>query len=409
MHRGSSQYPSPRVTRTTSFGSNASTSSGRSTGVYNECIKKTTSFDDEDSTTDSSSEMAEEDDESSCGVIDATLAQEVSILRKEIDSVKSSLAGLQKDRVEMLNEKKQLEEQYHEAKAEVKKTLETSTNELLSYNRLLNEKMEKLSLELSNVSPLESEDGSEWPDAYATIMSNCVNQAKELELLQSQIEKSKEDFRLLLSVKDEIERTLEAKEHEYLEKIRQCEAVTSGQAGMIDSMESLLKDLEGKMDKLINEKIQQQQAAAIGKKKTHRKQKSSISSTASSLRRQSSSGGVEQLKKPPPSMSGTSTPSRHRHQSSISSISQISHAPIVAEREHIRPVSPAPSKDSSTSNLPTSDLIPPYCISPPQVRQKVENPITFLTDEARIQHQSRFSLAKRWIEDDEVSGCQHES
>ncbi|CAG8785222.1 9527_t:CDS:1, partial [Acaulospora morrowiae] len=123
MLRGGSQYPSPRVTRTTSFGSNTSTNSGRSisTGVYNECIKKTTSFDDEDSVSDScsSSEMVDDDDnESSFGAIDSTLAKEVTMLRKEIDSVKSSLAGLQKDHVEMLNEKKQLEEQYNEAKAE---------------------------------------------------------------------------------------------------------------------------------------------------------------------------------------------------------------------------------------------------------------------------------------------------
>ncbi|CAG8649673.1 2532_t:CDS:2, partial [Acaulospora morrowiae] len=289
------------------------------------------------------------------------------------------------------------------------------TNELLSYNKLLNEKMEKLSLELSNVPPSEvsSEDGGEWPEAYNTIMNNCFNQAKELELLQSQLEKSKEDFRMLLNVKDEIERSLGEKEREYLEQIRQCEAVTTGQAGMIDSMEILLKDLEGKMDKLINEKIQQQQAAANEKKKkTHRKQNSSISSMKS-LRHQNSNSELSHSKKqlqPQPQLSNVSgrmTPSRHGHRPSISSISIAS---VVAEREQVRPVSPAPSKESLLSNQPSSDFKPLHCLSPPHSRPKpVTNPATLLTDEVRIQYQNRFSLAKRWVEDDDVTTCQHES
>ncbi|CAJ0842755.1 11392_t:CDS:2, partial [Entrophospora sp. SA101] len=91
------------------------------------------------------------------------------------------------------------------------------------------------------------------PPEYKLIMNTCVKQAEELELFRSETEKNKKDFLALINVKESIELLLEEKEKEYLEKIRECEAVTGGQTGMINSMEFLLKDLEGKMDCLINE------------------------------------------------------------------------------------------------------------------------------------------------------------
>ncbi|CAG8594336.1 1231_t:CDS:2 [Ambispora gerdemannii] len=176
---------------------------------------------------------------------DPKLADQVTLLRKEIESVKKSLAGLQKDHKTMLNEKKELEEQYKNAKNEVTKTIESS-NEMLHLHEILNAKVEKLSLNLVS----NNNETTEIPEEYKNIMNNCMLQAQELNLLQAQLEKSKAEFRQLLGVKEDIESMLEKKEREYLEGIRQCEAVTTGQTGMINSMETLLMELEAKMDKL---------------------------------------------------------------------------------------------------------------------------------------------------------------
>jgi len=397
-HNFSKDLPG-KESRTTSFSSTKSNKSTQSmnkslTAFYNERIEKRTSMafdeDDDDICSDSdsdttlsvSSSVCDDDVRESRRVNrnnrNNQLAKQVSLLRKEIDVVKSSLEGLQKDHREMLNEKKQLEQQYQEAKYEVTKTLECSTNDLMEYNELLNAKMEKLSLEMgvvpscdnSDFSPF-SEDTSiinsngEWPIEYTNIMNNCVQQAKELEYLQVELEKSKQDFRLLLSFKEEIEKTLEEKEREYLEKLRECEAVANYQVGTIGSMEKLLKELEIKMDKLQNEQRQ------------------------------------ERLE-------------RHKHSSSLLSISSILSNGEKSKKKHaqkasvdIKNASLQNNSSNDNSTIPAEDLIPSYCLSPPQSRrQSCTNPITLFTDEERIRHQTRFCLAKRWVEDDEVSICQ---
>ncbi|RIA86869.1 hypothetical protein C1645_778538 [Glomus cerebriforme] len=391
---------SGKESRTTSFSSTKSNKSSQSmnkslTAFYNERIEKRTSmaFDDEDDDvvdSDSDSDTTLSVSSSACGE-DAQddkrnnrnnkLARQVSLLRKEIDVVKSSLEGLQKDHKAMLNEKKQLEQQYHETKYEVTKTLECSTNDLMEYNELLNAKMEKLSLELGVVSSRDNSDFSsssddsiinnngEWPIEYANIMNNCVQQAKELEYLQVELEKSKQDFRSLLSFKEEIEKTLEEKEREYLEKLRECEAVANYQVGTIDSMEKLLKELEVKMDKLLLERNEQRQ-----ERLEKHKHNSSISSHLSASSIISNS---EKRKK------------KHAQQASV----DIKNASL--------------QNNSSNDNSTVEELIPAYCLSPPQSRrQSYTNPITLFTDEERIRHQTRFCLAKRWVEDDEVSICQ---
>nr|CAG8445573.1 6187_t:CDS:2 [Entrophospora candida] len=214
----------------------------------------------------------------------------------------------------MLEGKKQLEQEYQETKKEVTKTLESSTKDLETYNALLNSRIEKPSLELSTI----------------------VN-SKELELFQSEIEKSKKDFMTLINFKEKIELLLEEKEKEYLERLRECEAVTEGQSGMINSMEGLLKELEGKMVRLRNEKQQR---------------KNSLLSSIDSINLQKS-------------RSRESNNSNHHHHS--------------------------------------SDEFNPSELSR---RQSYTNPISLFTDEERVRHQSRFGLAKRWVEDDEVSMCQ---
>ncbi|CAG8823401.1 30993_t:CDS:1, partial [Racocetra persica] len=259
-YRGGSS-PS-RGSRTTSFGSKTSGSSRMSIGsqqvpsslstFYNERIEKTTSFDDEDSageeTMSCNSPMF--DDYDNAFAIDSNLVQEVYLLRKEIDAVKNSLAGLQKNRVDTLNEKKQLEQQYQEAKSEVTRTLETSLNDSFSCNELLNTDVQKLSLELSagNSDTVSEDNNNDLSPEYENIMNDCVHLAKELELSQSQLEKSKCEFRDLLTVKEKIDISFEAQEREYCERIRQFEAVISGQSVMIDQMETLLRDAEGKIE-----------------------------------------------------------------------------------------------------------------------------------------------------------------
>ncbi|CAG8444675.1 8689_t:CDS:2 [Funneliformis caledonium] len=387
---------SGKESRTTSFSSTKSNKSNKSslsmnktlTAFYNERIEKRTAFDnDDDECSDSESDttlsVSSGDDIRECkkGHRRNRLARQLSMLRKEIDVVKSSLSGLQKDHKVMLDEKKQLEQQYQEAKYEVTKTLENSANDLIEYNELLNAKMEKLTMELGVLpsnenSPLSDDNGiisggnGEWPMAYANIMNNCVQQANKLEFLQAELEKSKRDFRLLLDFKEEIEKTLEEKERVYLEQIRHCEAVTNGQAGMIDSMEKLLKELEDKMDKLLLEKSEKRQERFV----------------------------------------------KHKHNSSVSS--HLSASSIIGEKKRrraqrvsidIKKGSPPNncSIDNSINLTPAEELVPAYCLAPPQTRrQSYTNPISLFTDEERIRHQSRFCLAKRWVEDDEVSICQ---
>jgi len=372
---------SGKESRTTSFSSSNSNKSTPSinktlSAFYNERIEKRTAFDDDDddeddecseSETDTTLSVSSDEDGRDCRKgrgRKIRLAKQVSLLRKEIDVVKSSLAGLQKDHKAMLNEKRQLEQQYQEAKNEVTKTLESSANELMDYNELLNSRMEKLSLELGGISSHDnsaispsSEDG-EWPKEYANIMNNCVQQAKELEYLQAELEKSKQDFLLLLSFKEEIEKTLEEKEREYLEQIRHCEAVVTGQAGMIDSMENLLKELEGKMDKLLLEKNEKRQERFV----------------------------------------------KHKHNSSVGSHSSASSimSNIISNNEKRKKASVVIKKDSIINNslnddplnsTSTEELVPAYCLSPPQPRrQSYTNPLSLFTDEGRIQHQTRFGM-----------------
>jgi chromosome segregation ATPase len=376
-HNFSPKDLSGKESRTTSFSSTRSNNSTQSmnkslTAFYNERIEKRTSmaFDDEDDDdicSDSDSDTTLSVSSSACGedvresrkdIRNNRLAKQVSLLRKEIEVVKSSLEGLQKDHKEILNEKRQLEQQYQEAKNEVTKTLECSTNDLMEYNELLNAKMEKLSLELGVVSSRDNSDFSpfsedtsiicsngEWPIEYTNIMNNCVQQAKELEYLQVELEKSKQDFRLLLSFKEEIEKTLEEKEREYLEKLRESEAVANYQVGAIDSVEKLLKELEGKMDKLQNEQQER-----------HERHKHSPSSVSSIL----SNGEKQKLKK------------KHAQKASVD-------------------IRNASLQNNSSNDNSVEELIPSYCLSPPQSRRKsCTNPITLFTDEERIRHQTRF-------------------
>ncbi|RHZ64192.1 hypothetical protein Glove_326g140 [Diversispora epigaea] len=485
------------VERKPNFGSNGRRNNNISSllsTIYNERIEKTTSFDYEDCESTVSSNLEEEEE-------DSKLAQKVSLLRKEIEAVKDSLSWLQKDHKKMLNEKKQLEDQYFEAKDEVKKTLETNEDELISCQEILNAKLDNITTPIipdaiAQIAQITSDFMTEVPEEYEEIMKNCVDHAKELTLIQTQLEKSKEDFNTLLNVRDEIERTLEVQEKKYLERIRECEAVTSGQSGMIDSMETLLKDLEGKMDKLINEKIQKlKQKEHL--KKSHRRNKSSISSmasissqnsqqsqqsqqsqysqysTTSFLAHQRQKSNISSLlnaglfsgcKRQQPSLTtnnNNNNNNNHHHQSSqrpnhvshysCSSISSnnsshyhhrrlsnsssgsnsSSPASAIVERRKKQqrdqelsrlvintnavtsnassPISWSNIKTSSDdeSVVSTSELIPAHCLSPPHARNKsCTNPISLLTDEVRIRHQKRYSLAERWVEDDEVSACQ---
>ncbi|KAF0390607.1 FYVE-domain-containing protein [Gigaspora margarita] len=257
-----------RGSRTTSFGSNTSSSSSRMSAgsqqvpsslsaFYNERIEKTTSFDDdEDSageeTMSCNSPIFDEYDDTF--TVDSSLVQEVFLLRKEIDAVKNSLAGLQKDRVDTLIFFLQLEQQFQEAK-----------------------------------------------------------------------------------IKEKIFFFLEAQEREYCERIRQFEAVISGQSIMIDQME---------------------------------KQSISGSTTINTT-------GFFFL-------TGLNSINGGRRKSQDI-------ARTINNMEHCH----------------SSELVPSYCLSPPQTRiRSYANPALLFTDEERVRHHKRFSLAKRWVEDDEVSECQ---
>ncbi|CAJ0644988.1 684_t:CDS:2 [Entrophospora sp. SA101] len=262
------------------------------------------------------------------------------MLKKEIDTVKNSLASLQKDHKEMLKEKKQLEKEYEETKNEVTKTLELNSKDIKIYNDLLNSKMEKLNLESSIAA------SSYEKSIYKLIMNTCVKQAEELELFRSETEKNKKDFLALINVKESIELLLEEKEKEYLEKIRECEAVTGGQTGMINSMEFLLKDLEGKMDCLINENQRRKNSLMKNRQEDQHKDLHNL----------------------------------NNH--SIDS--------IILQKSKSR------ESDYNSDEFGPSDLIPFRCL------QSYTNPISLFTDEERIKHQS----PKRWVEDDEVSTCQ---
>ncbi|CAG8673537.1 9955_t:CDS:2, partial [Acaulospora morrowiae] len=115
-----------------------------------------------------------------------------------------------------------------------------------------------------------------------------------------------------------------------------------------------------------------------------------------SLRHQNSNSELshskKQLQPQSPNVSGRMTPSRHGHRPSISSISVAS---VVAEREQVRPASPAPSKESLLSNQPSSDLTPLYCLSPPHSRPKpVTNPATLLTDEVWQNDGSKMTMCQ---------------
>ncbi|CAJ0915839.1 9744_t:CDS:2 [Entrophospora sp. SA101] len=383
-----------------------------------------------------------------------------------------------------------------ETKDEVAKTLETSEKDLQAYNDLLNSKIKKLSLELSshnNSSPSadnndndsdscsinSTNSNDDLPPECKTIMNNCVKQAKELELLESEIEKSKKDFSTLLEIKGRIEHSLEIKENEYLERIKECEAITESQTGMIDSMEGLLKDLVGKMDRLKDEKARRllpqrpqstlsnyysHDAASIQRSKSSlnnhytydpakvsnlQRSKSSLnnhytydSAATSNIQRTKSSLSNHYLHEPTKmsnaqrsksslsnhSLDPTNTSNMQRSKSSLSnhyvndttkksrtksSLSNINtniFGTIMTslKRSQSKESNCNYSNYSSSDEYNPSELMPARCISPPRSRrQSYTNPISLFTDEERVKHQSRFVLAKRWVEDDEVSVCRH--
>nr|CAG8565213.1 10267_t:CDS:2 [Entrophospora candida] len=411
-----------------------------------------------------------------------------------------------------------------ETKDEVAKTLETSEKDLQAYNDLLNSKIKKLSLELSshnNSSPsadnndndsdisdsCSTNSNDDLPPECKTIMNNCVKQAKELELLESEIEKSKKDFSALLEIKGRIEHSLEIKENEYLERIKECEAITESQTGMIDSMEGLLKDLVGKMDRLKDEKARRKlkhqhrhsSSFSIDHHHSHKKSRNSLlpqrpqstlsnyySHDAASIQRSKSSlnnhytydpAKVSNLQRSKSSLNNhytydsaatsniqrtksslsnhylhepTKMSNSQRSKSSLSNhsldptnTSNMQRSKSSLSNHYVNDTTKKSRTKSSLSNINTnifgsimtslslkrsqskesncnysnysssdeynpSELMPARCISPPRSRrQSYTNPISLFTDEERVKHQSRFVLAERWVEDDEVSVCRH--
>nr|CAG8617318.1 4120_t:CDS:2 [Entrophospora candida] len=234
------------------------------------------------------------------------------------------------------------------------------------------------------------------PPEYKLIMNTCVKQAEELELFRSETEKNKKDFMALINVKESIELLLEEKEKEYLEKIRECEAVTGGQTGMINSMEFLLKDLEGKMDCLINEN--QRRKNSLIKNRQEDQHKDRQHKDQKKIINQNKNINIK---------------SHHHNKSSISTLVNPDNNDLAANMNGIKKghnlnnhsidsiilqKSKSRESDYNSDEFGPSDLIPFRCL------QSYTNPISLFTDEERVKHQSR--LAKRWVEDDEVSTCQ---
>ncbi|CAG8504324.1 1313_t:CDS:2 [Racocetra fulgida] len=357
-YRGGSS-PS-RGSRTTSFGSNTSGSSRMSIGsqqvpssFYNERIEKTTSFDDEDSageeTMSCNSPMFDEYDNPFA--IDSNLVQEVYLLRKEIDAVKNSLAGLQKNRVDTLNEKKQLEQQYQEAKSEVTRTLETSLNDSFSCNELLNTDVQKLSLELSagnsdiNLDITSEDNNNELSPEYENIMNDCVHLAKELELSKSQLEKSKSDFRDLLTVKEKIEISFETQEREYRARIRHQQSNESDSHHKGHHKGHRSQSSRSSISSFLAQQRQQSGMSSItprdtrGHSRSHSKQKSISGSTTINATGSAGSTG-----------SGSCLDGEKRKSGQLTDITR-----SINQMEHYH----------------SSELMPSYCLSPPRVYFKL--------------------------------------
>ncbi|CAG8611858.1 8018_t:CDS:2, partial [Paraglomus brasilianum] len=373
----------------------------RDRSFYKESIEKKTSMgltDDEDTESETLSCVSTtvSDDEKEK---DPTVFDQVSQLKKEIDSVKETLAGLQLDHAAMLNEKKHLEVQYKQTRDEVVATLEDS-KELLKRDDFLNSVTSRLSIDLESGSDFSDD---EIPIEWKSVMDNCRRQADELNDLQSQMDKSRIAFRELLDMKRDIEYTLELKEREYEEKIRQVEAVASGQSTMINSMETLLKGLECKMDRLMSETHRRHTMGPTigdGNYGHARKQSSSSNSGAavgsgsgSNKNNNGNAGEKKTVKKHKPQQNSISLLKKELEKSE-----KIEKNEKKSERKN----------DRKSLDADASGLMPARCLSPPQSRREsYTNPMLLMTDEEIIRHQARFALTKRWVEDDEVSTCQH--
>jgi chromosome segregation ATPase len=286
--------------------------------TFNERIEKCTNFngDEEDGLSDSDTlSCASSDKEEK----DPNLSHQVLTLRKEIESVKKSLIGMQRDHKAMLLEKQQLQTEFHQARSEANATLESS-KELLQHNEMINTRMERLALTLEGVSNTSDD---ELPEEYQAIMNNVSVQAKQLSMLQDQLIKNKKDFRELLYMKEGIERTLAEKETEYEERIRQYEAIAAGKAGMIDQMEVLLRELKVKMDRLIGEK-----------ENRHRH-----NPTGSTVSAKSISDSIKNRRKQSLADNGGSASTEQQSESS----------------------------NRKSDEFDAADLVPAYCLSPPQV------------------------------------------
>ncbi|CAG8455078.1 8036_t:CDS:2 [Paraglomus occultum] len=364
----------------------------RDRSFYKESIEKKTSMgltDDEDTESETLScvSTSVSDDEKEK---DPTVYDQVSKLKKEIDSVKETLAGLQQNHAAMLNEKKHLEVQYKQTRDEVVATLEDS-KELLKQNDFLNSVTSRLSIDLESGSDISDD---EIPIEWKSIMDNCRRQADELNDLQSQMDKSRIAFRELLNMKKDIEYTLELKEREYEEKIRQVEAVASGQSTMINSMEKLLKGLECKMDRLMSEKYRRHtMGPTVGDGNYgHARTQSSSSISGGNKNNNGNAGDKKSVKKHKPQQNSISLLKKELEKSKIDKI----------EKKNEK------KNDRKSLDGGVPDLMPARCLSPPQSRREsYTNPMLLMTEEEIIRHQARFALTKRWVEDDEVSTCQH--
>lgn len=118
------------------------------------------------------------------------------------------------------------------------------TTLLLTTNSLISSRMEEMA---RSVSPHDQEDKI-WHNDFVNVMSKCIHQSEELESLSTDLLKLERQMRELFILKSSIEEQLEHREYMYNSQIEQCDRELSFQRQMITDLESMMMDIDRKME-----------------------------------------------------------------------------------------------------------------------------------------------------------------
>ncbi|KAI8878190.1 hypothetical protein K501DRAFT_149134, partial [Backusella circina FSU 941] len=106
-----------------------------------------------------------------------------------------------------------------------------------------------LSSSPSSISFQEFQEEREWKEQYMNLITTCINQSEQLEHLSIEALTTEKRVRELMLIDNTVDEQFRQREHQYEQRIRECQEVSLRQLRMIDSLEELAADINMKLEK----------------------------------------------------------------------------------------------------------------------------------------------------------------